>query len=105
MAGMLQKIHDKITGWIAAIVIGLIGVPFIFWGINVGFGAASYAAKVASSDWPWWKPSPKISAEEVRRAYQNQLAQYQQQLRKDVPPEMRSEIQEQLLEASSATKS
>ncbi len=96
---MLQKIHDKITGWIAAIVIGLIGVPFIFWGINVGFGAASYAAKVASSDWPWWKPSPKISAEEVRRAYQNQLAQYQQQLRKDVPPEMRSEIQENLLEA------
>mgnify|MGYP003694810535 CR=1 FL=1 len=50
-----SKIHDKITGWIAAIVIGLIGVPFIFWGINVGFGAASYAAKVASSDWPWWE--------------------------------------------------
>ena len=40
---MLQKIHDKITGWIAAIVIGLIGVPFIFWGINVGFGATSEA--------------------------------------------------------------
>ncbi len=96
---MLQKIHDKITGWIAAIVIGLIGVPFIFWGINVGFGAVSYAAKVASSDWPWWRPDPKISGEEVRRAYQNQLAQYQQQLRKDVPPEMRSEIQENLLEA------
>jgi peptidyl-prolyl cis-trans isomerase D len=96
---MLQKIHDKITGWIAAIVIGLIGVPFIFWGINVGFGTASYAAKVASSDWPWWKTSPKVSAEEVRRAYQNRMAEYQQQLRKDVPQEMRTELQENLLEA------
>ncbi|HKE44066.1 MAG TPA: peptidyl-prolyl cis-trans isomerase [Steroidobacteraceae bacterium] len=96
---MLQKIHDKITGWIAAIVIAPIFLAFIFWGINVGFGSVSYAAKVSTGDWPWWKPSPKVSSEEVRRAYQNQMAQYQQQLRKDVPPEMRAMVQENVLEA------
>jgi peptidyl-prolyl cis-trans isomerase D len=96
---MLQKIHDKITGWIAAIVITPIFLAFIFWGINVGFGSVNYAAKVSGTDWPWWKPSPKVTAEEVRRAYQNQLAQYQQQLGKDVPPEMRTRLQENVLEA------
>jgi len=96
---MLQKIHDKITGWIAAIVIAPIALAFIFWGINVGFGAMTYAAKVSAGDWPWWRPAPKISAEEVRRAYQNQMAQYQQQLRKDVPVEMRAMVQENVLEA------
>jgi peptidyl-prolyl cis-trans isomerase D len=96
---MLQTIHDKITGWVAGLVIAPIALAFIFWGINVGFGTKTYAAKVASTDWPWWKPSPKIGAEEVRRAYQNQLAQYQQQLKRDVPIEMRSEVQENLLEA------
>jgi peptidyl-prolyl cis-trans isomerase D len=96
---MLQTIHDKITGWVAGIVIAPIALAFIFWGINVGFGTKTYAAKVASSDWPWWKASPKIPVEEVRRAYQNQLAQYQQQLRKDVPADLRTELQQNLLEA------
>ncbi len=95
---MLQTIHDKITGWIAGIVIFLIAVPFIFWGIDVGFGAANYAARVDSDDLPFWKPSVKISLQEVTRVYQNQLARLQQIYRGDVPAEERAALQDNILE-------
>jgi peptidyl-prolyl cis-trans isomerase D len=96
---MLQTIHDKITGWIAGIVIFLIAVPFIFWGIDVGFGAATYAARVDSDDLPFWKPSTKISLQEVSRAYQNQLSRLQQVYGADVPAEQRAELQDRLMES------
>ncbi len=95
---MLQTLHDKITGWIAGIVIFLIGVPFIFWGIDVGFGAANYAARVDTEDRPFWKPSVKISLQEVSRAYQNQLARLQQINRSDMPAEELAELQDNVLE-------
>ena len=95
---MLQTIHDKITGWIAGIVIFLIGVPFIFWGIDIGFGVANYAARVDTDDRPFWKPSVKIPLGEVSRVYQTQLASRQQMFRGEVPAEMRAEMQDQVLE-------
>src|SRR5262245_58044129 len=95
----LQTIHDKITGWIAGVVIALIGVPFIFWGIDIGFGVANYAARVDTSDLPFWKPSVKIPLGDVSRAYQNQLANRQQMFRREVPAEMRTEMQDDVLES------
>jgi peptidyl-prolyl cis-trans isomerase D len=95
---MLQTIHDKVTGWIAGIVIFLIGVPFIFWGIDIGFGVANYAARVDTDDLPFWKPSVKIPLGEVSRVYQTQLASRQQMFRGEVPADMRAEMQEQVLE-------
>lgn len=96
---MLQTIHDRVTGWVAGIVIALIGVPFIFWGIDVGFGSVSYAAKVKGHDQPFWKGAAKVSLQDVNRAYQNQINQYQQMARGEVPPEVRTEIQTRLLDA------
>lgn len=96
---MLQTIHDKVTGWVAGIVIALIGIPFIFWGIDVGFGSVSYAAKVKGHEMPFWKGAVKVSLEDVNRAYQNQLNQYQQMTRGEVPPEVRTEIQGRLMDA------
>ncbi len=95
---MLQTIHDKVTGWIAGIVIFLIGVPFIFWGIDVGFGVANYAARVDSDDLPFWKPSVKISLQEVSRTYQTELARLQQILSDEVPAEQRTELQDRVVE-------
>lgn len=95
---MLQTIHDKITGWIAGVVIALIAVPFIFWGIDVGFGAATYAAKVKTDDSPFWRPGTKISIHEVSQAYQGQLARLMQAYGGDIPAEQRVELQDQLLE-------
>jgi peptidyl-prolyl cis-trans isomerase D len=67
---MLQSIHDKLKGWLAGVVLGAIGLVFVFWGINWTLSAPTYAAKVNGSEVP---------AEEVRQAYQQQLAQAERQ--------------------------
>jgi peptidyl-prolyl cis-trans isomerase D len=95
---MLQTIHDKITGWVAGIVIGAISLTFIFWGIDVGFGSVSYAAKVKGHDqWPWQRAA-RVTIDEVNRAYQNQLNRYQQMMRSEVPEEIRKELQQRLMD-------
>ena len=76
---MLQTIRDKITGWIAWFFIAVIAVVFIFWGVDFGTGSASYAAKVDGE---------RISAQEVRRAWQQQQSRLQQMLRTELPDEM-----------------
>ena len=43
---MLQTIHDKITGWVAYVILGAIALVFVLWGINWTLGAPTYAAKV-----------------------------------------------------------
>ena len=63
---MLQTIHDKIHGWVAYVILGAIALVFVLWGINWTFGAPNYAAKVNGSE---------ISVNDVREAYQRQLAQ------------------------------
>ena len=67
---MLQTIHDKLKGWLAGVVLGAIGLVFVFWGINWTLSAPTYAAKVNGVE---------ISGNEVRQAYQQQLAQYERQ--------------------------
>ncbi len=76
---MLQTIRDKITGWIAAIFLGAIALVFIFWGIDFGAGAVTYAAKVDGE---------RISAQEVRRAWQQQQSRLQQMMRSELPQEL-----------------
>ena len=41
---MLQSIHDKLKGWLAGVVLGAIGLVFVFWGINWTMSAPNYAA-------------------------------------------------------------
>ena len=47
---MLQSIHDKLKGWLAGVVLGAIGLVFVFWGINWTMQAPTYAAKVNGSE-------------------------------------------------------
>ncbi len=63
---MLQTIHDKLKGWLAGVVLGAIGLVFVFWGINWTLSAPNYAAKVNGNE---------VSVNEVRQTYQQQLAQ------------------------------
>ena len=56
---MLQTIHDKLKGWVAGLVLGAIGLVFIFWGINWTMSAPNYAAKVNGVE---------ISSNDVRQA-------------------------------------
>jgi peptidyl-prolyl cis-trans isomerase D len=76
---MLQKIRDKITGWVAAVFLGAIAVVFIFWGIDFQSGANTYAVKVNGE---------KVPVQTVQRAWQQRLSQMQQMLRGEVPPDL-----------------
>jgi peptidyl-prolyl cis-trans isomerase D len=86
---MLQTIRDKITGVVATLFLGAIGVVFVFWGIDFKTGAQSYAAQVDGED---------IPSETVRRAWQQRQSQLQQMLRDELPPDMVKSQQAMLLD-------
>ena len=86
---MLQSIHDKLKGWVAGVVLGAIGLVFVFWGINWTLSAPTYAAKVNGTE---------ISANEVRQTYQQQLAQIERQSNAPLDDAMRNEIKQRVLD-------
>jgi peptidyl-prolyl cis-trans isomerase D len=86
---MLQSIHDKLKGWLAYVVLGAIGLVFVFWGINWTLSAPNYAAKVNGSE---------ISSNEVRQTYQQQLAQMERQSNVPLDDAMRNEIKRRVLD-------
>jgi peptidyl-prolyl cis-trans isomerase D len=87
---MLQSIHDKLKGWVAGVVLGAIGLVFVFWGINWTLSAPTYAAKVNGTE---------ISGKEVQQAYQQQLAQIERQNSgAPIDDAMRNEIKQRVLE-------
>ncbi len=86
---MLQSIHDKLKGWLAAVVLGAIGLVFVFWGINWTLSAPNYVAKVNGSE---------VSANEVRQAYQRELAQAQRQSDGSVSEAQRNQIKMRVLD-------
>jgi peptidyl-prolyl cis-trans isomerase D len=86
---MLQTIHDKITGWVAYVILGAIALVFVLWGINWSLGAPNYAAKVNGSE---------VSVNEVRQAYQQQLAQLERQSNGQVSEAQRNELKQRVLD-------
>ncbi|MGH8542910.1 MAG: SurA N-terminal domain-containing protein, partial [Gammaproteobacteria bacterium] len=67
---MLQSIHDRAQGWLAWIIIGLICIPFAFWGIQEYLTAAEDVA-VAEVN------GEEIELDAFQRAYQQYRKQYQ----------------------------
>jgi peptidyl-prolyl cis-trans isomerase D len=86
---MLQSIHDKLKGWVAGVVLGAIGLVFVFWGINWTLSAPTYAAKVNGVE---------ITSNEVRQSYQQQLAQIERQSNGPLDDAMRNEIKRRVLD-------
>jgi peptidyl-prolyl cis-trans isomerase D len=86
---MLQTIHDKITGWVAYVILGAIALVFVLWGINWTLGAPNYAAKVNGSE---------ISVNEVRQSYQQQLAQMERAAPKGLDDSARNDIKRKVLD-------
>jgi peptidyl-prolyl cis-trans isomerase D len=86
---MLQSIHDKLKGWLAAVVLGAIGLVFVFWGINWTMSAPNYVAKVNGSE---------VSATEVRQAYQRELAQVERQADGSISEAQRNQIKMRVLD-------
>jgi peptidyl-prolyl cis-trans isomerase D len=86
---MLQTIHDRLKGWVAGLVLGAIALVFVFWGINWTLSAPNYAAKVNGVE---------IASNDVREAYQRQLAQYERQANAPLDDVQRALIKKRVLE-------
>lgn len=63
---MLQQIREKFTGTFALVILALIGIPFVFFGINYNFVGSNFAAKVDGEE---------ISAAYFEQQYRAELAQ------------------------------
>lgn len=85
---MLQRIREKLTGWVAIAILGLIAVTFVFvGGTNFAIMGSNYAAKVNGSD---------IGIAQFEAAYRQQLNQNPNW--SQLPPEYRSQIRERILD-------
>jgi len=58
---MLQTLRDKTSGWIAIVILGLLMIPFAFFGMEQYLfqNSASYAAKVEAPP-AWWPSAPNV---------------------------------------------
>ena len=89
---MLQNLRDKTSGWIAGVILGLLTVPFAFFGMDQYLFQrnATFAAKIEAPP-QWWPASPavwpltmlwqreEISAEEFRSAFERARQDQRQQ--------------------------
>ncbi len=86
---MLQKIREKITGWVAGVILALLAFVFAVWGIDIGFGSRNVAAVVNGDD---------IPIAPVRQAIQLQTSRLSQQLGADVPDALQAQIRDDVIE-------
>ena len=89
---MLQKLRDKSSGWLATTVLGILVVPFAFFGMEQYLfqNNATFAAKIEAPP-AWWPSAPaywpvtmlwqreEISADEFQNQFQQQRQQQRQQ--------------------------
>jgi len=88
---MLQNIREKFTGWIAITILAVIGLSFVFVGLNYSFIGNSFAAKVDGVD---------IGVAQFENAYRDQLQNNPQlaQLPEQFRQQLRSNVLEQLIQ-------
>jgi peptidyl-prolyl cis-trans isomerase D len=86
---MLQKIREKVTGWIAGIILALLAFVFAVWGIDIGFGTRNVAAVVNGED---------IPIAPVRQAIQLQTSRLSQQLGAEVPDALAAQVRDDVIE-------
>ncbi len=92
---MLQAINDRIKGWLGALVIIMITIPFAFWGIEsyLGGGGKQFAAVVNGEEIPVYQ---------FENAYSNQLARLNQQFGSALPftnAQIKTQVLDQLINA------
>lgn len=92
---MLQRLTDSLGThrWFWYTILGALAVVFSAWGayglVNLNFGGASFAAKVNGQT---------ISLQDARDAWQRAQGQTAQQYGGNIPPQLRKQLQDQVLE-------
>ena len=83
LSNMLQLIREKFTGGLAIAMLALIGVPFLFFGINYDFIGTGFAAKVNGVE---------IGVNRFEQTYREQLQENPQLA--ELPDEYRMQIRQ-----------
>lgn len=78
---MLSEIRDRATGWIAYIIVGIIVIPFAFWGVNEYFAGGEEVVVATVGD-------AEIQQVEYRRALDSRRAQLRRIMGDDFQPEI-----------------
>ncbi|MDH5823772.1 peptidyl-prolyl cis-trans isomerase [Luteimonas sp. RD2P54] len=115
---MLQALRDKMSGWIAIVIVILLAIPFAFFGMEQYLfqSGANYAAKVESPP-SWWRGAPdlwpvrklfweteEVSPEDFRNAFEQERQQRREQQGEAFDPrafeslETRREVLERLVD-------
>lgn len=114
---MLQKLRDKTSGWIASVILGLLTIPFAFFGVESYMQRSNetWAAKIDAPP-TWWAAAPswwpvstmwtheEITAEEFRRAFEQARSTQRAELKENYDPrafetpETKRRILEQLID-------
>lgn len=92
---MLQRIRDGLQGqkWLAWVVLGAIGLTFVFWGGSGALdftGMASRSAAKVNGD--------EIPATEATRAWSDTQMRWSQQFGTEIPDDQRARIQDNILD-------
>ncbi len=88
---MLQTIRDKVSGWVARVLLGALVVVFIFWGIEL--------RTVATSD----NTAAEVNGEQInlatlQNAWQRRQAELQQMFNGELPEALKKQQQEAVLQ-------
>ncbi len=88
---MLQTIRDRLSGWIAALVIFIIAVALVisFGNMSTDVVSGNFAAKVNGEEIPMF---------EFRRVYQDQLLRQQQAAQGELSSEQQEQVKRNVLE-------
>jgi peptidyl-prolyl cis-trans isomerase D len=88
---MLQRIRERLQGWVAVAVLLIIAVPLVLTFASRDFTVAGsgFAARVNGED---------IPAVDFQRVYQNRLVEEQQAARGELPPEAQDQLKRQTLD-------
>lgn len=86
---MLQSIREKVTGWVAGVILLAVGVGLALFGVDFQAATGNYAARVNGE---------RIPVETVRRAWQNRQAQLHQMMGGEVPEVLLAAQRQALLE-------
>ena len=67
---MLLALKEKVSGWVAYVIVGLIAIPFAFWGIQQYFGLLGSEDVVVVEDMKIQLPEFEALVAEKRREYE-----------------------------------
>ena len=93
---MLQSIRDGLQShrWLMYIVLGALALIFAAWG---AYGIVSFSA--TSTSYAAEAGGEKVTVESAREAWMREQTQYQQRLGGELPPPLKAQLQDRLLES------